>query len=321
MHGYLEFEKHIADLENKIHTLQSADNKDDPDKTAESIESLKEETLCALSALYQTLTPWQKVQVARHPNRPKFLDYASALIQDFIPLSGDRLFGEDCAIIAGIGRFQGSSVIFLGHEKGYDVPTRVKHNFGMARPEGYRKVVRITDIANRFFIPVISIVDTPGAYPGVEAEERGQAEAIAQSTSAFLKLRPPNISVIIGEGGSGGAVGIAVANKVLMLEHSIYSVISPEGAAAILWHDKSRAQDAANSMKITADDLLKLGIIDQVIAEPVGGAHREPKATIKAVGDAIADAMSALVELPQAEIRKLRQDKFFSIGRDIEQLT
>jgi len=316
MYNYLEFEKPVSDLEGEIRELRALADADGLDKETEAnIENLKKKASRALYEIYDNLTPWQKVQVARHPYRPRFLDYVRILLEDFTPLSGDRLFAEDSAIIAGIGRFYGRSVICLGHEKGSDVATRIKHNFGMARPEGYRKVLRITDMASRFGLPVISIVDTPGAYPGVEAEQRGQAEAIAQSINAFLKLEVPSVAAIIGEGGSGGAVGIAATDSVLMLEHAIYSVISPEGAAVILWRDKSRAKEAATTMRITAQDLLRLGVIDEVIPEPTGGAHREPEDTIKSVGKAIADRLSQLSEIDPGEIRSHRQKKFLSMGR------
>src|SRR5207244_6093915 len=247
-----------------------------------------------LRDLYAGLTPWQKTQVARHPERPHCLDVVAALIADFVPLAGDRKFGDDAAIVGGFGRFRGKSICLIGHEKGSSTEGRLKHNFGMARPEGYRKAVRLMEMADRFGIPILSLVDTEGAYPGIGAEERGQAEAIARSTETCLELGVPNIAVIIGVGGSGGAIAVATANRVLMLEHAFYSVISPEGAASILWRDTSKAQEAATSMKITAQDLARFGIIDQIVSEPVGGAHRDPKAAIASTGDAVATVLGEL---------------------------
>jgi acetyl-CoA carboxylase carboxyl transferase subunit alpha len=315
MRSYLDFEKPVADLQGKIQELRSLGEKDNGVAIGDEIAKLEAKAEQALSEIYSKLTPWQKTQVARHPDRPHASDYAKALLDEFTPLAGDRKFGEDAAIMAGLGVFRGRRVAVLGHEKGSDTESRLTHNFGMARPEGYRKAVRVMDLADRFGLPVLSLVDTAGAYPGVGAEERGQAEAIARSTAACLELGVPNVAVVIGEGGSGGAIAIATANKVMMLEHAIYTVISPEGAASILWHDSARAQDAATSMKITADDLLKFGIIDRVIPEPIGGAHREPQATIAATGDAIAEALSALDNLPPDEIRRQRREKFMAIGR------
>ena len=268
---------------------------------------MKSKAAAALKELYADLTPWQKTQVARHPQRPHCLDYISGLIENFIPLAGDRKFGDDAAIVGGFGRFRGESVCVIGHEKGSDTESRLKHNFGMARPEGYRKAVRLMEMADRFGIPVISLVDTAGAYPGIGAEERGQAEAIARSTETCLSLGVPNIAVILGEGGSGGAIAIATANRVLMLEHAIYSVISPEGAASILWRDTAKAQEAATSMKITAPDMVRFGVIDSIVEEPTGGAHRDPQAAIALAGDAIASAFSELQGLDREAIRKQPQ--------------
>jgi acetyl-CoA carboxylase carboxyl transferase subunit alpha len=256
--------------------------------------------------------------VARHPQRPHCLDYIGALITEYVPMAGDRKFGEDEAIVGGFGRFRGESICVIGHEKGSATESRIKHNFGMARPEGYRKAVRLMETADRFDIPVLALVDTAGAYPGIDAEERGQAEAIARSTDACLNLSVPNVAVILGEGGSGGAVAIATANRVLMLEHAIYSVISPEGAASILWRDTTKAQDAATNMKITAADLDRLGIIDRIIAEPVGGAHRDAAAAIAATGEAIAGALADLKGLDRVTVRRQRRDKFLAIGRGLE---
>jgi acetyl-CoA carboxylase carboxyl transferase subunit alpha len=281
----------------------------------DDISRLEVKAADALRDLYSRLTPWQKTLVARHPQRPHFSDYCSGLITDFTPLAGDRKFAEDEAIVGGFGRFRGQAVCVLGQEKGASTEARIRHNFGMARPEGYRKAVRLMELADRFELPVLSFVDTAGAYPGIEAEERGQAEAIARSTEAQLGLGVPNVSLVIGEGGSGGAIAIATANKVLMMEHAIYSVISPEGAASILWRDSGKAQEAATSMKITAQDLLRLGVIDGIVAEPMGGAHRNPEATIAAAGDALEEALQDLGNMGPAELRDHRADKFLNIGR------
>lgn len=316
MFNYLDFEKPVADLEGKILELKKLAESGEAVDVAEEIARLEKRSQEALRDAYRNLTPWQKVQVARHPDRPHCLDYVRALFTDFTPLAGDRAFGEDQALVAGFARFRGESVAVLGLEKGNDTQSRLRHNFGSARPEGYRKAVRVMDMADKFGIPVISLVDTAGAYPGIGAEERGQAEAIATSTSACLGLNVPNVSVVIGEGGSGGAIAIAVANKVYMLEHSIYSVISPEGAASILWRDTTRSKDAATNMKITAQDLLELKIIDGIIAEPLGGAHRGTQAVIKAAGDQIA---SGFDELRGSDVnyREHRRDKFLAMGRTL----
>jgi acetyl-CoA carboxylase carboxyl transferase subunit alpha len=284
---------------------------------SEEINRLESKASLALQELYSELTPWQKTQVARHPQRPHCLDYIAGLVSNFIALAGDRKFGDDPAIVGGFGRFRGESVCIIGHEKGSDTESRLKHNFGMARPEGYRKAVRLMDMADRFGIPVISLVDTAGAYPGIGAEERGQAEAIARSTETCLSLGVPNVAVILGEGGSGGAIAIAAANRVLMLEHAIYSVISPEGAASILWRDTAKAQEAATNMKITAQDMVRFGVIDSVVPEPTGGAHRDPQAAIAATGEAIATALTELQGLNRETVRKLRREKFLTMGRSI----
>jgi acetyl-CoA carboxylase carboxyl transferase subunit alpha len=281
----------------------------------DEIARLENKSQVALKELYESLTPWQKTQVARHPQRPHCLDYVQGLITDFVPLAGDRTFGEDEAIVAGFGRFQGESVCVLGHEKGSDTESRLKHNFGMARPEGYRKAVRVMELAERFRIPLICLVDTAGAYPGIGAEERGQAEAIARSTEACLSLGVPNVAVILGEGGSGGAIALATANRVLMLEHAIYSVISPEGAASILWRDTAKAQEAATNMKITAQDMVRFGVIDTIVPEPTGGAHRDPAAAIVAAGEAISNTLAELKNLDADSIRKQRREKFLTMGR------
>jgi acetyl-CoA carboxylase carboxyl transferase subunit alpha len=316
MRSYLDFEKPVAELEAKVEELRAMGETGDAVAIGEEIGRLESKAAAALKELYADLTPWQKTQVARHPQRPHCLDYISGLIENFIPLAGDRKFGDDAAIVGGFGRFRGESVCVIGHEKGSDTESRLKHNFGMARPEGYRKAVRLMEMADRFGIPVISLVDTAGAYPGIGAEERGQAEAIARSTETCLSLGVPNIAVILGEGGSGGAIAIATANRVLMLEHAIYSVISPEGAASILWRDTAKAQEAATSMKITAPDMVRLGVIDTIVEEPTGGAHRDPQAAIALAGDAIASAFSELQGLDREAIRKHRCEKFLTMGRD-----
>src|SRR6201996_5511697 len=292
MRSYLDFEKPVAELEAKVEELRALNS--DGEAIADEITRIEGKAAQALKELYGELTPWQKTQVARHPQRPHCLDYIAALITDFVPLAGDRKHGEDEAIVGGFGRFRGESICVIGHEKGSDTDTRLKHNFGMARPEGYRKAARLMGMADHFDVPVIALIDTAGAYPGIGAEERGQGEEIAQSTQACLAIGVPNVAVIIGEGGSGGAIAIATANRVLMLEHSVYSVISPEGAASILWRDTARAQDAASAMKITAQDLARFGVVDTIVPEPIGGAHRDPSATVKVAGDAIAAAFQDL---------------------------
>jgi acetyl-CoA carboxylase carboxyl transferase subunit alpha len=317
MRSYLDFEKPVADLQGKVQELRSLGDNGDAVAIGEEVAKLESKAAQALAEIYAKLTPWQKTQVARHPDRPHTTDYIKHLVEDFTPLAGDRAFGEDEAVVAGLGFFRGRRVAVIGQEKGNDTESRLKHNFGMARPEGYRKAIRIMQLADHFGLPIVALVDTAGAYPGIDAEERGQAEAIARSTEACLRLGVPNVAVIIGEGGSGGAIAIATANKVLMLEHSIYTVISPEGAASILWHDSSRAQDAATGMKITAEDLLRFGVIDRIVEEPVGGAHREPQATIRATGDAIAEALASLDNLPADEVRRQRREKYLAIGRNL----
>jgi acetyl-CoA carboxylase carboxyl transferase subunit alpha len=317
MRTYLDFEKPVAELEAKIEELRAVGDAGDSQAISEEISRLDVKAALELRELYGKLTPWQKTQVARHPQRPHCLDYIAGLIKDFVPLAGDRTFGDDDAIIGGFGRFKGESVCVLGHEKGSDTETRIKHNFGMARPEGYRKAVRLMDMADRFGIPVISLVDTAGAYPGIGAEERGQAEAIARSTERCLALGVPNVAVVLGEGGSGGAIAIATANRVLMLEHAIYSVISPEGAASILWRDTSKAQEAATNMKITAQDMQRFGVIDAVIPEPTGGAHRDPAAAIAATGEAIGEAFASLRGLDRNAVRNSRREKFLAMGRTL----
>src|ERR1700691_3433769 len=320
MRSYLDFEKPVAELEAKVEELRALQAGGDGGAIGEEINRIEVKAAAALKELYGDLTPWQKTQVARHPQRPHCLDYVASLIGDFVPLAGDRKHGEDEAIIGGFGRFRGDSVCIIGHEKGSDTDSRLKHNFGMARPEGYRKAARLMGMADRFDIPVIALVDTAGAYPGIGAEERGQAEAIARSTEACLAIGVPNVAAIIGEGGSGGAIAIATANRVIMLEHAIYSVISPEGAASILWRDTAKAQDAASGMKITAQDLERFGIVDPIVSEPTGGAHRDPAAAIAAIAAtrrAIGDALAELRGLDRATIARLRREKFSAIGRTI----
>jgi len=313
---YLEFEKPIADLEAKIeelNLLSSTSGSFDAE-----VEQLRQKAEQLRKKTYSALDPWMKTQVARHPQRPHFVDYVEGLFTDFVELKGDRQFGDDQAILGGLARFRGAPVVVMGHEKGHDTQTRVVHNFGMARPEGYRKAVRLMDLAERYGLPVLTFVDTAGAYPGLGAEERGQAEAIARSTERCLTLGVPSIATITGEGGSGGAIAIAAAGRVLMLEHSIYSVISPEGAAGILWRDGARARDAAMAMKITGPDLLELKIVDRIIPEPVGGAHADRPAAIATVGDVLAEELAALSGLTPDQLRKARAKRFYAIGRVIE---
>jgi len=313
MRSYLDFEKAVAELDSKVDELRAlaAGGAD----ISEEVSRIEEKAAQALAELYADLTPWQKTLVARHPQRPHFTDFVNALITEFTPLAGDRKFGEDEALMGGFGRFHGETICVMGQEKGASTETRIKHNFGMARPEGYRKAVRLMEMAERFRIPVLSIVDSAGAYPGIGAEERGQAEAIARSTDACLSLGVPNVAVITGEGMSGGAIAITTANRVLMLEHAIYSVISPEAASSILWRDGTKAQEAANSMKITAQDMLRFGVVDTILKEPVGGAHRNPTAMITATGEAIAAAFDELRNLDAEAIRRQRRQKFLEIGR------
>jgi len=317
MRSYLDFEKPVAELEAKVEELRTVSARGGV-SIGEELTKLESKAAKALADLYKDLSPWQKTLVARHPQRPRFLDFVKGLITDFTPLAGDRKFAEDAAIVGGLGRFRGAPVCVIGQEKGTDTKSRLHHNFGMARPEGYRKAVRLMELADRFDVPVLSLVDTAGAFPGVDAEERGQAEAIARSTDASLALGVPNVVLVLGEGGSGGAVAIASCNRVLMLEHAIYTVASPEASASILWRDSSRAQDAATNMKITAQDLLKFGIIDAIVPEPVGGAHRDPQATIESAGAAMASALEALAGMSRDQIRAARADKFLAMGRKIQ---
>ena len=318
MQSYLDFEKPVADLEGKIAELKSLAAADEAVSIDEEVGRLSSRADEALVDIYRKLTPWQKTQVARHPQRPHFSDYIKTLITEWTPLAGDRKFAEDSALQAGFGRFNGQSVAVLGQEKGSNTETRLKHNFGMARPEGYRKAVRVMDMADRFDIPVIAFIDTAGAYPGIGAEERGQAEAIARSTEKCLELGVPNIAIIIGEGGSGGAIAIAAANRVLMLENAIYSVISPEAGASILWRDAAKAQDAANNMRITATDLLGMGVIDAIIPEPPGGAHRHHEEVMGAAGKAITQFLGDFPgNMGRLEIREHRREKYLAMGTNL----
>ena len=314
MPTFLDFEKPIAELEGKIEELRHLDG-DGEINIADEVSKLQTKADRLLRQTYAKLTPWQRVQVARHPDRPHFLDYADVLIENFTPLAGDRFFAEDNAIIGGLGRFCGYSAMVIGHEKGKDTETRLHHNFGMARPEGYRKARRLMRLAERFGLPIITLVDTAGAYPGVGAEERGQAEAIARSIEACLDVRVPLISVIIGEGGSGGAIALAAADRVFMLEHAIYSVISPEGCASILWRNGEEAIGAAEALKLTAPDLLELGIIDKVVAEPVGGAQRNKEATIAAVGEALEKVLREIIGVEGGVLRARRRERFLEMGK------
>ena len=314
MNEWLDFEKPVAALAESAAVLRAAGG---PDALAEA-PRLEERVDRALADLYARLTPVQRMQVARHPSRPHFKDYVAALVEDFVPMAGDRGFGEDAAIVGGMGRMAGRAVVVIGHEKGSDTTSRVKHNFGMARPEGYRKATRLMELAGRFGLPVVTLVDTTGAFPGLDAEERGQAEAIARATQACLDLPVPMVAAIVGEGGSGGAVALAAANRVLMFEHAVYAVISPEGCASILWRGEAgKAADAAQAMKITAADLLRLGVIDRIVYEPTGGAHRDPATAMARLGTAIAEELAGMDGLDAGALRKQRRDKFLQMGRGL----
>ncbi|WP_225206177.1 acetyl-CoA carboxylase carboxyltransferase subunit alpha [Novosphingobium huizhouense] len=313
MISYLEFEKPVAALEARIAELRDTAQSGELDLAAE-IRRLETKSADLLASTYRSLSPWQKTQVARHPARPHFKDFVAHAFADFMPLGGDRLYGEDQAIVGGFATLGDRKVMLIGHEKGNDTQSRIRHNFGMGKPEGYRKAVRLMEMASRFGLPVVTLVDTSGAFPGVEAEERGQAEAIARSTEACLALGVPMVATIVGEGGSGGAVALASAERVLMLEHAVYSVISPEGCASILWRTSDKAPDAAEAMKVTAQDLLSLGVIDRIVAEPVGGAHRNPVATAQALGQAIGEELDALSGKDPAALRTMRAERFLRIG-------
>jgi len=315
MPHFLDFEKPVAELESKIEELRRM-SEPDGINIAEEVSRLTEKADRQLRATFAKLTPWQKAQVARHPERPKALDYIAGLITDFTPLAGDRAFADDAAVVGGIGRFHGRSVVVLGTEKGSDTESRVKHSFGMARPEGYRKARRLIDLAGRFGLPVLSFVDTSGAFPGIEAEARGQAEAIARSIEACLEAPVPLVATIIGEGGSGGAIALAAGDRVLMLEHAIYSVISPEGCATILWRDAAQAPLAAEALRLTADDLIRLRLVDDIIAEPLGGAHRDRDATLHAVSEAVRSALTPLLALDGATLKARRREKYLAMGRE-----
>jgi len=313
MQTYLEFEKPIAELETRVAELRETATASDIDIEAE-VARLEAKSSKLLKETYSRLTPWQKTQVARHPDRPHFKDFVAALTEDFTPLAGDRAFADDPAIIGGLARIDGRRVMLIGHEKGDDTASRLKHNFGMAKPEGYRKAIRLMQLADRFGLPVVTLVDTPGAFPGVQAEERGQAEAIARSTEQCLELQVPLIAVIVGEGGSGGAVALAAANRVLMFEHAVYSVISPEGCASILWRTADKAADAAEAMKITASDLQALGVVDRVVEEPLGGAHRHPEAAMGELKQALIEEIDGCAALGPKELLAQRRAKFLAVG-------
>lgn len=313
MISYLEFEKPVAQIEERIAELRNLDANQDVDVRSE-IERLETKSADLLASTYASLTPWQKTQVARHPARPHFRDYVEHAFDDFMPLGGDRLYGDDQAIMGGFARLNGRRVMLIGHEKGNDTQSRIKHNFGMGKPEGYRKAIRLMEMAGRFGLPVVTLVDTSGAFPGIEAEERGQAEAIARSTEACLALPVPMVAVIVGEGGSGGAVALASAERVLMFEHAVYSVISPEGCASILWRTAEKAPEAAQAMKVTAQHLKRLGVIDRIVSEPPGGAHRDPQTAARNLGKAIAEEIDALDDLPSETLIRMREERFLQMG-------
>ncbi|MCR2834068.1 acetyl-CoA carboxylase carboxyltransferase subunit alpha [Parerythrobacter lacustris] len=313
MISYLEFEKPVAQLDARIAELREATANDEVDISAE-LKRLEQKSADLLSSTYASLTPWQKTQVARHPSRPHFRDFVEHAFEDFMPLGGDRNYGDDQAILGGFARLNGRKVMLIGHEKGNDTESRIRHNFGMGKPEGYRKAIRLMELAGRFGIPVVTLVDTSGAFPGIEAEERGQAEAIARATEACLALPVPMVATIVGEGGSGGAVALASAERVLMFEHAIYSVISPEGCASILWRTAEKASDAAEAMKVTAQHLKKLGVIDRIVKEPVGGAHRDPAAAMQSLAEALEEELAALEGKDPAELRRTREERFLTIG-------
>ncbi|WP_332810636.1 acetyl-CoA carboxylase carboxyltransferase subunit alpha [Sphingomonas sp.] len=313
MATFLDFEKPIAELDARVAELRETAQAGSINIESE-IGKLQAKADKLIRDTYAKLTPWQKTQVARHPERPHFRDYVAGLIDDFVPLAGDRGFGDDQAIIGGLGKLRGRKIMLIGHEKGGDTAGRLRHNFGMAKPEGYRKAIRLMQLADRFGLPVVTLVDTPGAFPGVQAEERGQAEAIARSTEECLSLSVPLVAAIVGEGGSGGAIALAAANRVLMLEHSVYAVISPEGCASILWRAADKAAEAAEAMRITATDLRQLGIVDRIVPEPVGGAHRTPGEAVEALGHALVEELEALAPLSRDQVRAERRAKYMAIG-------
>ncbi|TNE31779.1 MAG: acetyl-CoA carboxylase carboxyltransferase subunit alpha [Alphaproteobacteria bacterium] len=313
MIAYLEFEKPVAQLQERIAELRAASEGDDVDISAE-LARLETKSADLLASTYASLTPWQKTQVARHPQRPHFCDFVKHAFEEFVPLGGDRYYGEDEAIMGGFARLRGRRVMLIGHEKGHDTESRIRHNFGMGKPEGYRKAIRLMELAGRFGLPVVTLVDTSGAFPGIEAEERGQAEAIARSTEACLALPVPMVATIVGEGGSGGAVALASAERVLMFEHAVYSVISPEGCASILWRTSEKASEAAEAMKVTAQHLKRLGVIDRIIKEPVGGAQRDPAAAARELADSIDEELDALADLSADALRRMREERFLQIG-------
>jgi acetyl-CoA carboxylase carboxyl transferase subunit alpha len=313
MPTFLDFEKPLAELDARVRELRETAAAGALNLDAD-IDRLQAKSDRLLRETYAKLTPWQKTLVARHPDRPHFKDYVAGLIDDFVPLSGDRAFGDDQAIVGGLGRLRGRKVMLIGHEKGDDTASRLRHNFGMAKPEGYRKAIRLMQLADRFALPVITLVDTPGAFPGVQAEERGQAEAIARSTEQCLAMRVPLVAAVVGEGGSGGAIALAAANRVIMLEHSVYAVISPEGCASILWRTSDRAADAAEAMRVTAADLKQLGVIERIVAEPAGGAHRSPDEAIRSLGDALSEELQGLSAKTGEELRAERRAKFLGVG-------
>lgn len=312
MPAFLEFEKPIAELQGRIDELRDAGGEIDIEAEIAKLQAKSDKLL---RDTFAKLTPWQKTQVARHPERPHFKDYVAGLFDEFVPLAGDRAFADDQAILGGFATFRGRRIMVLGHEKGDDTASRLRHNFGMGKPEGYRKAIRLLALADRFGLPVLTLVDTSGAFPGIQAEERGQAEAIARSTAACLDLRVPLVSAIVGEGGSGGAIALAAGNRVLMMEHAVYSVISPEGCASILWRTADKAADAAEAMRITAQDLKALGVVDTIVEEPVGGAHRDPAGTIARLGDAVDAAFADLSKGADADLRQARRAKFLAMGR------
>ena len=314
MPSFLDFEKPIAELQGRIDELRDTAAEGSVDLAAD-IARLQAKSDKLLKDTFARLTPWQKTQVARHPERPHFKDYVAALFEEFVPLAGDRAFGDDQAILGGFATFRGRKIMVLGHEKGDDTASRLRHNFGMGKPEGYRKAIRLVELANRFGLPIVTLVDTSGAFPGIQAEERGQAEAIARSTEACLNAGVPIVAAIVGEGGSGGAVALAAGNRVLMFEHAVYSVISPEGCASILWRTADKAPEAAEAMRITAQDLKAFGVIDDIVAEPLGGAHRDRAAAIESLGNALSSALVDLASLDPADLRKDRQAKFLKMGR------